>query len=41
MQKAGPQLGRLTSALLAWRLGRPQATEDKACAWLLQHSSQS
>lgn len=36
MKKAGPQLGRLTTALLAWQLGRPQATEDEARAWLQQ-----
>jgi hypothetical protein len=40
MKKAGPQLGRLTSALLAWQLGRPQATADEARAWLQQQQLQ-
>lgn len=38
MKKAGPRLGRLTSALLAWQLGSPEATADDACAWLAQHA---
>jgi hypothetical protein len=41
MKKAGPQLGRLTAALLAWQLGQPQATEDKARAWLQQQPVES
>lgn len=41
MKKAGPQLGRLTTALLAWQLGRPQATEDEARVWLQQQPVES
>lgn len=41
MKKAGPQLGRLTNALLAWQLGRPDATADEARAWLAQQPQDS